>query len=69
MNDIILSYNGIVPGEHSDLVDYVAGLQVGDTIEFHIWRNGKEMDITLTVADINLVGTEILNGKYADIID
>lgn len=69
VNDIILSYNGIVPGEHSDLVDYVAGLQVGDTIEFHIWRNGKEMDITLTVADINLVGTEILNGEYADIID
>ncbi|MEA4969161.1 MAG: trypsin-like peptidase domain-containing protein [Candidatus Pelethousia sp.] len=69
VNDIILSYNGVIPGEHSDLVDYVAGLQVGDTIDFHIWRDGKEMDITLTIADLNLVGTEILGGKYADIID
>ncbi len=69
VNDIILSYNGITPGAHSDLVDYVAGLQVGDTIEFHIWRDGKEMDITLTITDLNLVGTEILNGEYANIID
>ena len=69
VNDIILSYNGIVPGEHSDLVDYVAGLKVGDTIEFHVWRNGKEMDITLTIEDLNLIGTEILNNEYADIID
>lgn len=69
VNDIILSYDGIRAGEHSDLVAHVAGLQIGDEIKLRVWRNGKELDITLAVADLNLVGTEILNDKYADIID
>ena len=68
INDIVLSYDGIVPSEHSDFVDYVGTKKVGDEIELLVWREGEEMDITLTVADINLVGTEILNNEYADII-
>lgn len=69
INDIILAYDGIDAGEHSDLVDYVAALAVGDTIGLRVWRDGEELDITLTVADLNVIGTEVLNNEYADIID
>lgn len=69
INDIILSYNGIPATDHTTLVAYVGGLGVGDTLDLRVWRDGKEMDITLTVSDLNLVGTEILNDAYADIIE
>ena len=68
INDIILSYDGQEARDNATLVDYINNLEVGDTITLHVWRDGAELDITLTVADLNLVGTEILNGAYADIL-
>ncbi len=68
ISDIVLTYDGIEARESSAFVAYVSELQVGDTLQLHIWRDGEEMDITLTVADLNVIGSEILNNAYADIL-
>lgn len=69
INDVILSYDGITAGATTDFVAYVGAMEVGDQVELRIWRDGQEQSLTVTVGDLNEIGTKILNDEYADLLD
>src|SRR6185295_8443274 len=48
--DVVLKMNGVPIKDNRDLSRKVAALQVGQTASFVIWRNYKEMTISVTIA-------------------
>lgn len=69
INDVILSYDGIEAGATTDFVAYVGAMEVGDQVELQVWRDGQELRLTVTVGDLNEIGTKILNDEYADLLN
>ena len=51
VNDIITHVNGKEIADHTELVTYVGNAAVGDTLDFTVYRKGKTMDISITVAE------------------
>ena len=51
--DIILTVNGTEVRTTEEIAKMKDALQVGDTMTLHIWRDGKEIDITITLVDTN----------------
>ena len=51
--DIILAVNGTEVLTTAEIAKMKDAMQVGDTMTLHIWRDGKEMDITITLVDTN----------------
>lgn len=49
--DVIIKANDKRIDSASDLIAYIATLQVGDRIVFHLYRNGKEMKISYVVKE------------------
>lgn len=60
--DVILFYDGIRAEKQDVLVDYVAGLPVGTTMEFVIWRDGQEQTLKVELANQNTL-------DYDDVIE
>lgn len=58
--DILMTANGVKLTVNSDLLSLIADLDVGDTIDFTVFRPGKKgggkiLDITLTLIDVSEV--------------
>lgn len=65
VNDILLSCDGQPLTEQDAFVDYIKSKRVGDTLQLKVWRGGKEIEVQLTLADLNSLGDD-LAGDYAD---
>ncbi len=48
--DVVLKMNGTQIKDNKDLSRKVAGLQVGQTASFTIWRDNKEINVSVTIA-------------------
>lgn len=53
VGDIITKYNGNDVTTKETLADAVAAKQIGESITFTVFRNGKHLDITVKIGDIN----------------
>jgi len=53
VNDILLKANGKELHSNADLADIKAGLKIGDTITFTVWRDGKTFDVSVKLMDAN----------------
>jgi serine protease Do len=51
--DIIVGVDGTKYPTSSDLVDFIKTKKVGDKITLNVVRNGKNMDLPLTIGDKN----------------
>jgi len=51
--DIVTAINGEPVATTADVLAIKDGLQVGDSMTMHIWREGEEMDITIRLMDNN----------------
>ena len=51
--DIITAYDGNPVETGDDLIEYIGSKEVGDQITLTVWRDGQEMEITITLADTN----------------
>ena len=51
--DIVTAVNGIPVTTTNEVNDIKNELQVGDTMTFRIWRDGEELEITVTLIDTN----------------
>ena len=57
VGDIIIRCEGQDVTE-VNMSDLVAEKQVGDTLSVTVWRNGQEMDFTITIGDVNQMSDE-----------
>lgn len=48
--DVVLKMNGTVVKDNRDLTRRVGGLNAGDTATFVVWRDNREMTISVTIA-------------------
>ena len=53
VNDILLKANGQELHSNADLAGIKAGLKIGDTINFTVWRDGKTFDVSVKLMDAN----------------
>ena len=51
--DVIVRCNGVTLAEQDILVDTIRAAAPGDTIELSVWREGKMLDFTVVVGDMN----------------
>ena len=51
VNDIITAVNGTAITGSTDLVNTVKGAAIGDELTLSVYRQGKEMELTLTVGE------------------
>ena len=51
--DVIVRCNGVTLSEQDILVDTIRAAAPGDTIELSVWREGKMLDFTVVVGDMN----------------
>ena len=56
--DIIIKVNGADAHQSSDVSAAKAKLEIGDTIDFTVWRDGKTFDVSVELMD----GAEISDG-------
>lgn len=56
--DIIIKVNGTDARQNSDISAVKAELEIGDTIDFTVWRDGKTFDVSVELMD----GAEISDG-------
>ena len=42
---------------------HVKAKTVGDTLELKVWRAGEYFDTTLTIGDLNTMGSEYVGGE------
>jgi hypothetical protein len=50
--DIVLAMNGQSVTNPQDVIEGIRAMNVGDTVELRIWRNGQEQDITATLQEM-----------------
>jgi serine protease Do len=60
--DVILKINGQSVKDNRDLSRRIAALNAGDTASFTIWRDNKQITITVTVAKRDRVAEAVLPG-------
>ena len=53
LGDVIIRCNGISLSEQDILVETIQAQKPGDTIELTVWREGKELDFSVVVGDMN----------------
>ncbi|MEI0735694.1 PDZ domain-containing protein [Paenibacillus sp. JTLBN-2024] len=51
--DIITGVDSINVKTHTDIVNYIQKQKVGAKVTLHVVRNGKKMDMELTIGDKN----------------
>ncbi len=51
--DVITAYNGVTIEEQEQFVNFLRGCQVGDTVLITVYRNGKYLDLSVVVGDMN----------------
>ena len=56
--DIIIKVNGTDARQNADISAVKAELEIGDTIDFTVWRDGKTFDVSVELMD----GAEISDG-------
>lgn len=61
-NDIIVEVDGEAVPTQSDFVALVRGKNVGDSMALKVWRAGDYFDTTLTLGDLNSLGSELAGG-------
>ena len=62
-NDIIVEVDGAPVPTQDEFVAHVKAKTVGDTLELKVWRAGEYFDTTLTIGDLNTMGSEYVGGK------
>ena len=50
--DVIIKYEGEELGDRN-MADLIAEKKVGDKVNITVWRDGKEIDLEITLGDIN----------------
>lgn len=50
--DVIIKYEGEELGDRN-MADLIAEKNVGDKVNITVWRDGKEIDLEITLGDIN----------------
>lgn len=62
-NDIIVEVDGEAVPSQSDFVALVRGKTVGESISLKVWRGGEYYETTLTLGDLNQMGSELVDGE------
>ena len=62
-NDIIVEVDGASVPTQDEFVAHVKAKTVGDTLELKVWRAGEYFDTTLTIGDLNTMGSEYVGGE------
>ena len=62
-NDIIVEVDGAPVPTQDEFVAHVKAKTVGDTLELKVWRAGEYFDTTLTIGDLNTMGSEYVGGE------
>ena len=62
-NDIIVEVDGTPVPTQDEFVAHVKAKTVGDTLELKVWRAGEYFDTTLTIGDLNNMGSEYVGGE------
>ncbi|MBQ7091239.1 MAG: trypsin-like peptidase domain-containing protein, partial [Clostridia bacterium] len=62
VDDIIVEYDGIAASSQDEFVDYVKALSLGDVLHLVVDREGKTVEIEVTLADMNEMGEELVGG-------
>lgn len=62
-NDIIVEVNGASTPSQSDFVALVKSKLVGESISLKVWRAGEYFETTLTLGDLNSLGSELVGGE------
>ena len=62
-NDIIVEVDGAPVPTQDEFVAHVKAKTVGDTLELKVWRAGEYFDTTLTIGDLNNMGSEYVGGE------
>ena len=62
-NDIIVEVDGTPVPTQDEFVAHVKAKTVGDTLELKVWRAGEYFDTTLTIGDLNTMGSEYVGGE------
>ena len=65
-NDIITECDGQLFVETQEFVNYIQQHSVGDTLHLVYWRHGETHTTDLVLADLNSLGSEIVDNAYAD---
>ncbi|MBQ9832598.1 MAG: trypsin-like peptidase domain-containing protein [Clostridia bacterium] len=65
VGDIILSCNGEKLHDQERFVELVQSCSVGDKLMLEVWRNGETLDITVTVGDLNEMGSETIEEEFS----
>ena len=66
LNDIIVECNGESVTSQQAFVDYVKSHGVGEALHLKVWRSGETLALTLTLGDLNDMGSDLVDGGYAD---
>ncbi|MCE5236349.1 MAG: trypsin-like peptidase domain-containing protein [Eubacteriales bacterium] len=59
--DIIVKSDGVEVAEQSAFVASIGSKAVGDKVVFEVWRDGKTMELTVTIGDRNTFGTDLVD--------
>ena len=51
VGDVLLSCEGVTLNSNQDLLDLIQEKKVGDTLSITLWRNGREMEVSVTIAE------------------
>lgn len=62
-NDIIVEVDGQAVPTQSDFVALVRSKGVGDSMALKVWRAGEYFDTTLTLGDLNGMGSELVDDE------
>lgn len=62
-NDIIVEVDGAAVPTQSDFVALVRSKGVGESMVLKVWRAGEYFDTTMTLGDLNSMGSELVDGE------
>ncbi len=62
-NDIIVEADGTTPLTQESFVALVKSKKVGDGLALRVWRAGEYYETTLTLGDLNAMGSETVGGE------
>ncbi|MDO5112507.1 MAG: trypsin-like peptidase domain-containing protein [Clostridia bacterium] len=66
LNDIIVECDGAPVTTQQAFVDDVKSHGVGEQVKLKVWRSGETLELTLTLGDLNDMGSDLVDGGYAD---
>lgn len=58
--DVITACNGVGAQESDDFVDMIQQMKVGEKAVFTVWRDGETLELTVTIGDLNLMGSDMV---------